>query len=96
MIGRLLSVVALLVVVATPARAQGPRESGSAVSPLAVSLGPLGTGRIVEGGQVGSVGLFHSDLATVMAGSPAAARYARVFGRDQALGRPLVLLGVAR
>ncbi len=60
---------------------------------LSVSLGPLGTGRIVESTPVGSIGLFHSDLAQVVSSSPEAEREARVFARDQMIGRPLVLLG---
>lgn len=98
MIGRftLALAVVLLLVTGNSSNAQQPAPQAAAADRLLqVNLGVLGTGRIVEGSSVGSVGLFHSDLATVVAGSPEAERYARVFARNQAIGRPLVLLGSA-
>ncbi len=99
MIRRFAVALALLVVAGGSLHAQAyappaPRR-GAGDAALAVRLGPLGTGRITEGVPVGSVGLFHSDLATVVAGSPEAARYARSFSRNESIGRPLVLIGAA-
>lgn len=60
---------------------------------LTVALGPLGTGKILERERVGTIGLFHSDLAQVVSTSPEAERAARVFARNQMIGRPTLLLG---
>ncbi len=64
-------------------------------TPLRVTLGVLGTGKVVSTGAVGRIGLFHSDLAQVVGASPEATRLARIFARDEIIGRPLILAGTA-
>ncbi len=60
---------------------------------LIVALGPLGTGKIMDSRPRGTIGLFHSDLAAVVKASPEAARAAREFNHEQAVGRPALLVG---
>lgn len=95
---RSLSIAALALAFAgTAAAAQqmvAPNEQVKATpGQLTIALGPLGTGRIMERDRVGSIGLFHSDLAQVVSASPEAERAARVFARNQMIGRPTVLIG---
>jgi hypothetical protein len=82
---------------AAPAAAQQLSADGlSGVrleAPLTVSLGALGTGQLMRGQSVGTIGLFGSNLTAVVHASPEAEHYARMFARDRAIGRPLLLAG---
>lgn len=85
--------LALVVATAGSAAAQAMAPASPPGEELTISLGPLATGSISRGENVGRIGLMGSDLQRVLQASPEAERYARLFTRDARIGRPLLLAG---